>query len=107
MRFRLAYREYRQKCSIRFHDGHVSIEYHERVADRIDNALSQLPGALAIVPGCALLTDIVDSEQYGATLSTPDNFPSVDEHRSVADDRKIMLDFESLNRLAIGDYIFE
>ena len=68
MRFRLGDPEYRQERLARRHDRHVVLEDDQGISDRVDDALGQLPVALALGPGRALLADILDGEQDGTVV---------------------------------------
>ena len=70
--------------------------------------LRQLPVALALVPGRALLADILDGEQDEAVMiAGAKDLAGVDQHRAPADGRKIMLDLEAFDRCAMRDHALE
>ena len=54
--------EYRQERLARGHDCHVVFEHNQRIADRVNNTLSQLPIALALFSGGAFFAYILDSK---------------------------------------------
>src|SRR5476649_1282876 len=79
-----------------------------RPADRVDDALRQLPGALALGPRRALLADVLDGEQYGAVeIAGTEDLSRIDQHRAQANRWKDMLDFEALDRCAMRDHALE
>src|ERR1700692_4512782 len=99
MGLRLGDPEYRQKGLARSHDRHVAFEHDQGIADRVDDTLSELPIALALLPGSALLADILDGEQDGAIMVAGTKyFPGIDQHRAPANGREIMLDLEPFDR---------
>ena len=79
-------------------NGHVAFKHDERVADRVDDALRQLPGALALLAGRALLADVLDCEQDGAAiLAGTEDLACVDQHGALANGREVMLDLEAIH----------
>src|SRR5665647_1531830 len=105
MRLRLGNPEYRQKSLARSHNRHVVFEHDQGIADRVDDTLSNLPVALAFLPGSALLADILDSEQNGTiTAAGVKNLPGIDQHCALSNGREIMLNLEPFNRCTMGDH---
>jgi len=108
MSLRLGNPEYRQKSLARSHYRHVAFEHDQGIADRVDDTLDQVPVALAFTPGSALLADILDSEQNGTVMvARAKNFAGIDQHCALANDGKIMLDFEPFDRCTMRDHALE
>ena len=108
VRLRLGDPEHRQERLARGHDRHVVFEHDQGIADGVDDALGQLPVALALLPGRALLADILDGEQDEAVMvAGAKNLPGVDQHGAPANGREIMLDLEPFDRCAMGDHALE
>ena len=104
-RLRLGDPEYRQKRLARGHDRHVVFEHDQRIADRVDDALRELPVALALRSGGAFLADILDGEQDGAVMvAGAENLARIDQHRAPANGREIVLDLEPFDRCAMRDH---
>ena len=105
MRLGLGDPEYRQKRLARRHDRHVVFEHDQRIADGVDDALRQLPVALALGARRALLADVLDGEQDGAVMvAGAENLARIDQHGAPADGREIVLDLEAFDRCAMRDH---
>ena len=90
------------------HDGHVVFEHDQRIADRVDDALGQLPVALALGPGRALLADILDGQQDGTVMvAGAEYLARIDQHRAPANRREIVLDLEPFDRCTMRDHALE
>jgi hypothetical protein len=108
MRLRRGDPEYLQERLARGHDRHVVFEHDQGIADRVDDALRELPVALALGPGGALLADILDGEQNGAiVVAGTKNLPGIDQHGAPADGREIMIDLEPFDRCPMRYHAFE
>jgi hypothetical protein len=70
--------------------------------------LDQVPVALALTPGGALLADILDREQDETIMvAGAKNLSGIDQHCAPANGRKIMLNLESFNRCTMGNHALE
>ena len=108
MRFLFRSLEYRQERLAGRHDRHVVFEDNQGIADRIDDALSHLPVALALGTGRALLTDVFDGKKDETVMIAGSKYLSrIDQHRPPADRRKIVLDLEPFDGGTMGNYAFE
>ena len=106
--FRLGNPEHRQKRLARRHDRHVVFEHDQRIADGVDDALGQLPVALALLARRAFLADILDGEQDEAVMvAGAENLARIDQHGAPANGREIVLDLEAFDRRAMRDHAFE
>src|SRR6187401_2065666 len=94
-RLRFGDSEHRQKGLAGSDDRDVVFEHDQRIAYRVDNALRQLPVALAVGPGRALLADVLDGEQYRTIhIAGTEDFSRIDQHRAPANGREIVLNLE-------------
>ena len=100
--------EYRQKRLARRHDRHVVFQHDQRIADSVDDALRELPVALAFGPRRAFLADILDGQQDRTVMvAGAENLACIDQHRAPADGREIVLDLEPFDRGAMWDHAFQ
>ena len=89
MRFGLGDPEHGQEGLARRHDGHVVFQHHQRIADGVDDALRQLPVAVAFLAGGALLADVLDGQQDEAVMvAGAEDLARVDQHGAPADGRE-------------------
>jgi hypothetical protein len=108
MRLGLGDSEHRQECLARGHDRHVVLEHDQGIADRIDDALGQLPVAVALLPGRAFLADVFDRQQDETVMvAGAEDLARVDQHRAPADGREIVFDLEPFDRGAMGNHALE
>jgi hypothetical protein len=102
---RLRTSEYGQERLARSHNRQVIFENDQGIADRVHNALRELPVALAFFAGGAFLADILDGKQNGAVIiARTEYLAGVDQHRALTDCREIMLDLEPFDRGTVGDH---
>ena len=101
--------EHRQEGPAGGHHRHVGFEHDEGVADRVDDALRQLPAALALLARKALLADILDRTQDGAVVIVAgvEDLTRVDQHGALANRREVVLDLEPLDGCTVRNHAFK